>query len=208
MRTLQKSRQRIVECLKRNAGATVDELAAELGVVPVTVRSHLEILERDGLVRGEREHEGKPGRPHRVYRLTEEGEELFPRHYDRLANHLLDHLVSTQGPRRVFKLLETIAMEVADTHKERLAAKSFDERVRETTHLLSEQGCTAEYAPTDGGYRVSIFNCPYSKVVDQHPQLCTLETHLLKTLTQGEVTEVTSGAPRGAICAYTVRRPA
>lgn len=204
MAELQKTRQRIVEALKRNGGATVDQLASHMGLVPVTVRAHLAILERDGLVFGEEERTGGAGRPHILYQLTEKGEELFPRHYDRLANNLLDHLVATQGADRVIGMLESIAINVASEHEGRLASKPFDERVREAAAILTQQGCTAEYSESGGAYQVDIYNCPYRKVASEHPQVCTLETQLLKTLTRGRVLETVNTSPRGAICSYQV----
>lgn len=202
---LQKTRQAIVELLMRHGSATVDELARELGLVPVTVRSHLTILERDGFVTGQQERTGGAGRPHVVYRLTEQGQELFPRHYDRLANRLLDHLLAREGRERVVSMLETIASDVASEYAPEFARKPFEERVRESAAVLSEQGCTAEYRADDaGGHHVAIYNCPYRKVVSEHPDICTMEMQLLRSLTGGRVLPMAAPAPRGAICTYTV----
>ena len=43
---------RLIAALRRNARASVTELAAELGVARATVRHHMERLERDGTVLG------------------------------------------------------------------------------------------------------------------------------------------------------------
>lgn len=204
MPQLQKTRQRIVELLLRQGGATVDQLSRELGLVPVTVRSHLTILERDGYVTGEQERTGGAGRPHVVYQLTEQGEELFPRHYDRLANRLLDHLIASEGRDRVVRILETIASDVASEHAPEFARKPFEDRVRESAAILSEQGCTAEYRADEGAHRVAIYNCPYRRVVSEHPDVCTMEMQLLRSLTGGRVLPTAAPAPRGAICTYTV----
>lgn len=206
MAELQKTRQRIVETLKRAGGGTVGEVAKELGFVAVTVRAHLAILERDGLVFGEERRSGGAGRPHIWYQLTEKGEEIFPRHYDRVANRLLDHLLATDGRERVIGILKTIAEDVANEHKDRLLSKPFEERVKSTTEILSDQGCTAEYKRSgDADYRVSIFNCPYRRVMTQHPETCTIESHLLSTLTGAVVEEDPTGGPQGAVCSYVLR---
>ena len=200
---LQKTRQRIVETLKRAGGGTVGQVAEELGFVAVTVRTHLAILERDGFIFGEERRTGGAGRPHIWYQLTDKGEEIFPRHYDRVANRLLDHLLEIDGPDRVVGILKTIAEDVADEHKDRLATRPFEERIKDTTEILSDQGCTAEYNRSgDSAYRVSIFNCPYRRVMMRHPETCAIELHLLSTLTGAEVEEEMDGSPQGAICSY------
>ena len=76
------TRGRIVTLL-RCTGRTVEELARALGLTDNGVRSHLAILERDGIVRqhGTISHEGG-GKPAYVYELTPEAEEdLFTKAY-------------------------------------------------------------------------------------------------------------------------------
>ncbi len=47
---MQATRQRILEILKERHTATVEELAKELELTPVTIRHHLDILRSEGLV--------------------------------------------------------------------------------------------------------------------------------------------------------------
>src|SRR5512140_657216 len=88
---VQRTRREILNILKRKGRATLDELAQGVGLVPVTVRAHLNVLERDDLVKYE-EVRGKVGRPYYVYSLTEEADALFPKTYHTLANRVLDSL--------------------------------------------------------------------------------------------------------------------
>ena len=52
---MQATRQRILEILKERGAATVEQLATELELTPVTIRHHLDILRRAGLVESQKE---------------------------------------------------------------------------------------------------------------------------------------------------------
>src|SRR5258707_5486493 len=84
------TRGRIVSLL-RAATRTVNELANELGLTDNAVRAHLLSLERDGLIKQSGVQRGTR-KPHFAYELTGEAENLFPKAYDALFNHLLSVL--------------------------------------------------------------------------------------------------------------------
>ena len=61
---MQATRQRILEILKERNTATVEELAYDLGLTPVTIRHHLDILRSEGLVQAPQvKRRDTPGRP-------------------------------------------------------------------------------------------------------------------------------------------------
>src|SRR5262245_24085541 len=67
---MQRTRRQILNILKHRGKATVDELASEILLSSVTVRAHLAILDREGLVTFE-EVRGAVGRPYYAYSLTD-----------------------------------------------------------------------------------------------------------------------------------------
>ncbi|HEY8695075.1 MAG TPA: ArsR family transcriptional regulator, partial [Chloroflexota bacterium] len=71
------ARERVLRRLLERGPSTVEELATDLGVVPVTMRSHLIALHKQGLVASEDER-GHVGRPRRRFSLTRQAEELLP----------------------------------------------------------------------------------------------------------------------------------
>src|SRR3972149_3279170 len=89
---METTRQIILNILRRRP-ATVDELTRELGLAPATVRRHLDILARDGHTNVTQVRR-KTGRPHYVFALSESGEALFPKHYVRITNRLIEEIVS------------------------------------------------------------------------------------------------------------------
>src|SRR4028119_1918149 len=95
-RFLASTRGRIIGLL-RSSSRTVNELAAALNLTDNAVRSHLSTLERDGLVQ---QSGVRPGlrKPHAVYELTAEAEQLFPKAYAPLLNQVLDVLDERLAP--------------------------------------------------------------------------------------------------------------
>src|SRR3990170_6857140 len=89
---METTRQTILNILRRR-NATVEDLTSELGLAPATVRRHLDILTRDGHVDVAQERR-KTGRPHYVFSISEKGEDLFPKHYVRITNRLIDEIVA------------------------------------------------------------------------------------------------------------------
>ena len=78
--TLPATRRALLDALKRQGEARADELATILGITVSAVRQHLAALHGDGLVTHSEVRAG-PGRPHHKYRLSEQGDNLFPRRY-------------------------------------------------------------------------------------------------------------------------------
>ena len=82
---MQHTRRQILDCIKVNGGMSVDQLGRKLQVMSVTVRAHINVMERGNLVKGRELHTGRAGRPRIVYTLTDQAQELFPKDYDHLA---------------------------------------------------------------------------------------------------------------------------
>src|SRR5205823_13597701 len=115
--------------------ASVDELARDLGVVPVTMRTHLAALEAQGLVCWQDER-GRVGRPRRRYKLTDKAAGLLPHRYPGLTLDLLDSLQSLTGKRGLQQLWDLTAARYAARHASSVTGHSLAERVPEVTQLL------------------------------------------------------------------------
>lgn len=151
------TRERILAILRRSDGATVDDLATEVGLAGATVRRHLDVLLRDGHV-AIRQAKGRTGRPRYVFSLTEAGADLFPHHYVRLTHRLLDEILSldtreTQGRdgRALAGLVfERMAERLALEYGPRLRSGNLEERARRAATLLAEEGIDFEVMPAPG----------------------------------------------------------
>src|SRR2546429_4658236 len=82
--------------LKRAQPLTARDLAEKLRVSPNAIRHHLKELEAEQLIAYGREQRGV-GAPTYAYRLSAEGESLFPRQYERALTDVLERLAEKAG---------------------------------------------------------------------------------------------------------------
>ena len=97
------TRAEILTALKMSQPLTAKELADRFGVTPNTLRRHLKELENEGIVRYQRDIRGVGG-PVFAFSLTDAGEALFPRAYERALTEILDLVREQQGDEGVVKL--------------------------------------------------------------------------------------------------------
>lgn len=209
---MKSTKEQILSHLKRSGGSAIDEIADEFGLARMTVRQHLTGLERDGLVQS-REQRGRAGRPHMVFSLSDSGEEMFPKRYDRLADLLLNEAsrltaddiagLDEEGRKRL--LLQKMVERVYVDHEAKIRGKSLPERVALVAEILQEEGGFADWADTGEAFEIVDYNCVYRKVVDSHPGVCDWHVTLLGRLL-GEKVECSQFMSKGAeSCRFTVR---
>ena len=111
---MQSTRQEILEILKEERQATVEDLAERLELTPMTIRHHLNILQAQNLVVASKVHRSKKvGRPRLVYTLTDAADDLFPQSYGELARHLVSEVKETMGQQEAEAILRRVADRVA-----------------------------------------------------------------------------------------------
>ena len=197
------TRGRIVALLRR-AVRTVDELASQLELTDNAVRAHLATLERDGLVRQEGVRRGA-GKPAYAYRLTPEGEGLFPKAYGAILRELLDVL----GARLNHDALEAALREVGRRLAIQQAADggALSDRVRTAAAVLNELGGLAECEAADGLFVIQGYRCPLAAVVPEHPAACVLASALVSELVGQPVRECCQQGAQPA-CRFEIPRAA
>ncbi len=174
-RFFESTRGRVVTLLRRRRH-TVDELAQQLDLTDNAIRSHLTVLERDGIVRqhGYRRGAGKPAYD---YDLTEDAQTLFSNAYEPVLRQLLTVLVGELGSQDTESLLRRAGQHLA------AAAPTADgdtrERAETAVTLLGELGGLAELEEQDDRLVIRGFGCPLSGVVADHPEACRLVEALL-----------------------------
>jgi DeoR family suf operon transcriptional repressor len=89
-------RGEILIALKKAQPLTAKELGVRFGVTPNALRRHLKELENEGIVRYQREIHGVGG-PVFAFSLTDDGEALFPRAYEKELSEVLDLVREEQG---------------------------------------------------------------------------------------------------------------
>jgi predicted ArsR family transcriptional regulator len=178
----------------RRGERTVNELADELGLTDNAVRLHLAGLERDGLVSQAGVRRGA-GKPSFIYRLTPEGEALFPKGYATLLNETIG-LLSDWDADGLEETLRAVGQRAASRIK---ADGDVRERVDQAVGVLGELGGLAEVVEDDEGILIQGYSCPLSSVVSEHPKACVIAEELLSGIVGVPVKECcdkNSAAPK------------
>lgn len=130
---------------------------------------HLERLMSEGLVTSEEVVEG-PGRPKKVYSLTEQGWEAFPRDYRLLLSSLLDTIIEHEGQDTLETYLALIARELAAPIALR---EDLQERLDGLVDLYNELGFEAHLEREGDKLYLVQRNCPFLQVAKDNPDaLC------------------------------------
>ena len=208
---METTRQTILGILRRRK-ATVSDLTDQLGLAPATVRRHLDILARDGHI-DVAQVRRQTGRPHYLFSISEAGEDLFPKHYVRITNRLIDEIVALKtnetadcnGPQLAELVFEKMAQRLAQRIAPRIHGSSLAERMRATTEALAEEGIVFDVEETEEGYLLLGHGCPCPRVANGNGQMCAHDQRLLSTLLGADVTYVEpSSVGLEGYCAYRV----
>ena len=203
---MQTTREHILHILKERDQATVDELSREIGLTPVTVRHHLDVLRGEGLVAAPVVRRRKaPGRPQHVYTLTENASSHFPKKYDHLASLLLQEirlsLSSAETHQILHRIGERMARQVTLPNTE-----DFEARMVTVVAFLNTQGYLARWEEqVEGGYLLHLANCPYEQVVATNDEVCALDVALLTCLLGAPLERIRWSAHDERQCTYAVR---
>jgi len=126
----------------RAQGATLDEIAASLGVTRTAAMAQLSKLLDLGFV-GHEDSRGGVGRPRRRYLLSPAGLESFPRQYSWLSNLLLEDLAGRLGRKGSGALMRRLGSRLAGSMRGRFDGESPAQRLRQVAKVLTELGYQA-----------------------------------------------------------------
>lgn len=193
---MESTRQRILEIMKTRQRVSSRELARLTHFTPANIRHHLRQLIEDGLVRktGETIVEGR-GRPTPLYTLTHPTTNLSG-----LARQLL-HLIKEEPDR-----LQALATGFAPAQPD--ARRHITQRLVAAMQRLGKLSYEPRWEPHPDGPLVILGNCPFSEIIADHPELCTMDAHLLERLL-GEKPVQTEKLERNAegmvVCKFRIR---
>jgi DeoR family suf operon transcriptional repressor len=197
------SRDNILAIIRRNDGANVDDLAAGVDLAPATIRRHLDILGRDGLV-DHVEVRKRSGCPQHVFHLTEKGHDSVPKDYSRLLNELV--------------------IDIKNIPSEGLDGRSGDEVLRGSIARIGQKRAelfgrgrkpveAVQAAFEDGGYdpiietndeglTIRITNCPYRRASADDSIICTVDRTMIASLLGEGVEHQVSIVAQSNECVY------
>jgi predicted ArsR family transcriptional regulator len=201
---MQATRKQILDYLRRHRQATVRELSATLGLTATGIRQHLTVLERDGLVEAHEER-GHVGRPALVYCLTEQGDGIYPKKYDQLANLLLEEVREMAGAQGLQTVLRRVAARLAEPYIDRVEGKTLPERVSETREIIRDRGCLADFENEGGDWLIMQHTCPFPNVASRNSSVCALDVEFVRQLVGADARLIKSLLRDDDSCTYRIR---
>jgi predicted ArsR family transcriptional regulator len=209
-RILTTSRQNLLEYIQEHQAVTASELARALRMTNANARHHLSSLVREGVLEvvGEQPARGR-GRPSALYSLSTgiRGDNLGV-----IAHHLLKRMLSSLTPEEQSFALKELAGQLAGnpvSPENDSSRKTLTQRLYKAVLRLNELQYKARWEAHSGGPRVILAYCPYARILDQHPELCSLDRFMIEGLLDSDVTQIARRAPdrRGErTCVFEVRR--
>ena len=195
------TRKALILEIKDRGLASAEELAAACFLSPAAARMHLSSMEGLGILEHTNVREG-PGRPRNLYRLTPEGERLFPDVTGRLAVEVLGALGESPD------CLDAIWAILEDRQTSALRQEARGETLAERVRSLTESRPLSPFFPDakehgPGSWTIRMRHCPVLQVARAHPVLCEIERRAIAAAL-GEAARVTNpeNRPGGAATCY------
>jgi predicted ArsR family transcriptional regulator len=186
--------------LLRRSHQTITGLAKAVGLTDNAVRTHIAVLRRDGIVEDVGTQRETGGKPARLYGLTSDGEELFPKAYAVVLGGLVEEITRKDGRDRAVALLRAVGERVAS---EAAAPSDTKSRVVAAAAAFRKLGADIGVQRTEGGWRLQGYGCPLSGVTPKHPEVCALAQALIEQITGRPVTECCERSEHPH-CAFTI----
>ncbi len=183
-------REKIIEYLATNHFSTAAQLSNHLRVTLPDIRYHLkELLDEKQIEEVTRESNQKlrkpRGRPVIIYRLKAE---VKPDNLNNLSMYLLSLIFNkTTSSTEKEYYLDQLAEKIAG-HKPTYS--SLPIRLNHTINRLNENSYQARWEAHAQGAQIRFHNCPYRKIIKDHPELCTMDLKVLRHLTGQDVTTI------------------
>jgi predicted ArsR family transcriptional regulator len=174
------ARQKILAHLKKTRAASAREIARALKMTAPNVRHHLGILTSDGRLEVTSFNQrGGRGRPEKIYSLSQSalGDNLSV-----LADVLLDGKIN----------MESVGERIAQSQGLiGIANQPMPKRLSLLVEKLNEMHYQARWEAGAEGPRIIFGRCPFAKIIENHPELCKMDSVILEISLRRPITQFT-----------------
>ncbi len=198
------SRLEILRIINERPNSTVNDIADSLGLAPISVRYHLNLLERDGFI-DTRKVRGSVGRPFNTYAITTTGREQLPHSYDLLAERMLEQVKQFATPQQIEAMFRGMAETLTAERGQTLANASTEQKIDTLIEMLGAEGFLTRWEEANGDLVLKEYNCPYQRVRQNHPEICQLDKQIISSVLQAPVELNTCIADGDECCTYHVK---
>ena len=172
-------RRRLFELLGAAESAKdAHELATATGLHPTTVRYHLDVLRRAGLVDSHSQRRASAGRPRTVYTVRNSESGGYPMLVRMLATQLAD------TPEKRAVRAERAGLDWAAalmTDADRMPPADIEEAAQVVTGIFADLGFDPELADDGQGRQIRLRACPFRTAARANPEVvCAVHRGLLR----------------------------
>lgn len=178
----QRQKSLLSSLLHSQSGMTVDELSRALAISRNAVNQHLASLEGNGFIQSTM-LSSTGGRPSKMYSLSDQGRELFPRHYDLFSNLLIRLLKEKIGQDTLKSYLSDLGGQLAAEFQGRMRDKAnLEDKVAELANIMYELGYEAAAENRgNGSSEIVASNCVFHKLAEEYNDVCDLDLSLISS---------------------------
>jgi predicted ArsR family transcriptional regulator len=172
------TRQLICEHLQLKQMASADEMAHALRVTPANIRHHLSALISEGVVEkvGQRSTPGR-GRPIQLFSMVEQASR---NNLELLVKALLSERKSEGAYPDWDEFYKHLAVRLLG-EKQR-PPRNQAQRYYQAIQQLNQMNYGARWEAHARAPHVIFSHCPYTAVIDDHPELCLMDKYILEEL--------------------------
>ena len=189
--------------LKHAQPLTAKQLAEKMSVSPNAVRHHLKQLEAEALVTYGREQRGV-GAPTFAYRLSPQGEALFPKRYEQTLTDLLERVAEKQGRPAAVGMFEDLYADLTRRLQVELEGVAPARRLDAVARVMNEAGYMAQVDSVAGEFRLAEHNCAIRAVAERFPEVCAAEEKFLQVVLAATVERQAHIVSGCNACEYTI----
>lgn len=172
------TREKILDLLQHTPNLTAAEMGRSLRVTRADIRYHLKPLVSQGLIvqmpAVPRQGSLSPGRPAMTYQLSQSGR---PDMLAALSSVLLDMGNSTSSSP---PFIEQLASRLVPIDAASSLQTSLPQRLNTAIQIINQHPYQARWEAHKAGPQVILNNCPFSAIIDSHPELCKVDRQILE----------------------------
>lgn len=173
---MQSTRQHIIDYISQNHSASAMELSRAFGMTPANIRHHMHTLVTQGQITElKATNQSGRGRPEKRFALS------AGRHHPALlalSAALLEQMEKPRLSRYPATRIKGLARKILGPIAK--ARGSLSQRLVDVVRRFEELGYRPTWEATPKGPQI-IFNvCPFAEIIEQHPELCRMDSLALE----------------------------
>ncbi len=180
---MQITRQQIIDLLRKHERVTVNDLSRMIGLTPMAVRHHLNVLLAENLIEvTQTRPRPKAGRPVQVYGLTDKAREIYPQNYFYLTDLMVEELSARMGPAGMADIFEGVAGRLLGEASLTPEPLLLEEKLDYLVTFLRGKGYTVEWERDHQTYFLYHLDCPYRRLAQRHHEICLMDKKVITAL--------------------------